>query len=186
MHDLLFTQIEADRIRLRRFQSADLAAFVAYRNDPEVARYQSWTSISDHEAQQFIEELKESHPGTPGEWFQFAIERKADGQLIGDCALHTKADEHSQGEVGYTLARAYQHQGYATEAITTLFEYAFSRLQLHRIIALADCRNTASIALMARLGMRCEGHFKQSFWSKGEWTDEVQYAILQEEWLKRH
>ena len=62
MHDLLFTQIEADRIRLRRFQSADLAAFVAYRNDPEVARYQSWTSISDHEAQQFIEELKDAFP----------------------------------------------------------------------------------------------------------------------------
>ena len=37
-----FTRIESQRLNLRRFKHSDLAPFVAYRNDPEVASYQSW------------------------------------------------------------------------------------------------------------------------------------------------
>lgn len=36
-----FTTIESQRLILRRFADADLASFLAYLNDPEVARYQS-------------------------------------------------------------------------------------------------------------------------------------------------
>ncbi|MDP8946945.1 MAG: hypothetical protein M3N09_02420 [Actinomycetota bacterium] len=52
---------------------------MAYRNDPEVARYQSWESCSELEALDFIRELRSSEPGTPGEWFQFAVELKGSG-----------------------------------------------------------------------------------------------------------
>jgi hypothetical protein len=53
---------------------------LAYRNDPEVARYQSWESCSELEALDFIREMRSSEPGTPGEWFQFAVELKESGQ----------------------------------------------------------------------------------------------------------
>jgi len=42
--------IVTERLRLRPFERDDLEAFVAYRSDPEVARYQSWDhpySMSD-------------------------------------------------------------------------------------------------------------------------------------------
>ena len=44
-----FTRIESQRLNLRRFKHSDPAPFVAYRNDPEVARYQSWGSCSEKE-----------------------------------------------------------------------------------------------------------------------------------------
>ncbi len=47
---VVFTNIETARLRLRRFAEADLPAFIAYRNDPDVARYQSWEGISEAEA----------------------------------------------------------------------------------------------------------------------------------------
>jgi RimJ/RimL family protein N-acetyltransferase len=50
MSDVGFTRIESERLILRRFEDSDLELFVAYRNDPEVARYQSWDSFDEREA----------------------------------------------------------------------------------------------------------------------------------------
>jgi RimJ/RimL family protein N-acetyltransferase len=180
-----FRQIESTRVILRRFRHADLPVFLAYRNDPEVARYQSWSYYSERDAYTLIEEMQYLEPGTPGEWFQFAIESKANGTLLGDCTLLIHKDEPHLGEIGYTLARAQQGQGYATEAIRALLDYAFQSLNLHRVIAQLDTRNDRSAALVTRLGFRREGHFRQNHWFKGAWTDEYLYAMLQEEWRNR-
>ena len=48
-----------------------------------------------------------------------------------------------------------------------------------------DARNTASAAVLERLGMRREAHFVQNEWVKGEWTDEAVYAVLVHEWSAR-
>jgi hypothetical protein len=46
-------------------------------------------------------------------------------------------------------------------------------------------RNAASVALLERLGMRREGHLRESTWAKGEWTDDLVYALLPDEWRSR-
>ena len=178
-----FTALETTRLRLRYFTDADLPAFMAYRNDPEVARYQSWESINEPEARAFIQEQKEIQPGLPGQGFQVAIELKATGVLIGDCYFTINALDHRQAEIGFTLSREYQGYGYATEAVSCFFNYAFHMFDLHRIVAITDCENLASVALLERLGMRREGHFIQNIWFKGKWGDEYLYAVLKEEWL---
>jgi len=181
-----FATLETERLILRHFTDADLVPFMAYRNDPGVARYQGWEGISEAEAHAFIAEQKQVQPGVPGQWFQIAIALKETGMLAGDCAL--KIDEHDerQAEIGYTLARAYQGKGIAAEAVSRVLDYAFRTLELHRVIAITDCENTASIALLERLGLRREGHFIQNVWFKGKWADEYLYAILQHEWLGKH
>lgn len=177
-----FTPIETPRLRLRHFTDADLAPFMAYRNDPQVARYQSWEGISEPEARAFVQEQKTIQPGIPGQWFQIAIELKETGALVGDCALKIEEYDARQAEIGYTLSRAYQGHGIASEAVSCVLDYAFVTLDLHRVIAITDCENTASVALLERLGLRREGHFHQNVWFKGSWGDEFLYAILQEEW----
>ena len=69
------------------------------------------------------------------------------------------------------------------EAFECLIEAAFLQLDLHRVVADTDPENTASWKLMERLGLRREGHLKQSLWFKGRWVDEYVYAVLREEWL---
>jgi RimJ/RimL family protein N-acetyltransferase len=181
-----FTTLETARLRLRHFTDADLAAFMAYRNDPEVAKYQSWTGISEPEARAFLQEQKEVQPGVPGLGFQIAIELKETGVLIGDCYFTINEHDDRQAEIGYSLSRAYQGQGFATEAVSCFLTYAFLTFDLHRITAMTDCENAASVALLERLGMRREGHFLQNVWFKGKWGDEYLYAILKEEWLRKH
>jgi RimJ/RimL family protein N-acetyltransferase len=56
---------------------------------------------------------------------------------------------------------------------------------LHRIVACLDARNVASARLAERLGMRREAHFVSNEMFKGEWTDEVIYAMLAEDWAVR-
>ncbi len=180
-----FTQLETDRLILRRFADSDLPAIFAYRNDCEVAKYQSWTATGEAELRAFIHDLKTASPGTPGEWFQFAIELKSANGLIGDCALKVSQEDVHQGEVGFTLSRQHQGKGFATEAVSMLLDYAFTKLGLHRVIAITDCDNRPSIVLLERLHMRREGRFLQSVCNKGEWRDEYSYAILKDEWVQR-
>ncbi len=103
-----------------------------------------------------------------------------------DCALKINEHDELQAEIGYTLARAYQGKGIASEAVSRVLDYVFRTLGLHRVIAITDCENAASITLLERLGLCREGHFIQNVWFKGKWGDEYLYAILQEEWLSKH
>jgi RimJ/RimL family protein N-acetyltransferase len=185
MSEAAFTRIESERLILRRFEDSDLSPFVAYRNDPEVAKYQAWDSCDEQEARAFIREMKSARAGVPGEWFQFAIESKETGALIGDCALRVDEDEPYRAEIGFTLAREYQGRGFASEAVSRLLDYAFDTLGLHRVVAIADCRNAPSVALLERLGLRREGHFVENIWFKGRWADEYLYAVLKDEWLQK-
>ena len=178
-----FTRLESERLILRRFAGSDLEPFLAYRNGPLVARYQAWESCTEREATAMIEELKQLQPGTPGEWFQFAVELKETGALIGDCALKVEQNGR-QGEIGFTLSREHRGKGYASEAVSCLLCYAFADLGLHRVVAITDQENRPSIALLERLGMRREGHFVRNAWFKGRWASEYLYAVLKDEWLR--
>ncbi len=177
-----FRSIETPRLILRRFRVEDLEPFMAYRNDPEVARYQTWESFSREEAEKFIARQSRARPGIPGRWFQFAVEIKDRGVLAGDCALLMVKWARKIGEIGYTFSREYQGVGFATEAAGAVVDYGFDTIGLNRIIATTDCRNTRSVALMKRLGMRQEAHFIQNIWFKGSWCDEYHYAMLRAEW----
>ena len=183
MPDESFTELAGERVVLRRFQPADVTEFVAYRSSPAVARYQSWDApYPREEGERFVQAIAHDHPDTAGEWFQFAAALRATGQLIGDCAAMPLADDPRQCEIGFTLAERYQGHGYATEAARLLIGYLFTARRKHRIIAYCDARNAPSAAVLERLGMRREGHLRESTWAKGEWTDDLLYAVLDHEW----
>jgi len=183
MPDEAFTELTGPRVSLRRFQLGDVADFVAYRSAEQVARFQSWDATYSREAgERFVRQMMNQHPDTPGEWFQFAVALRATGRLIGDCVARPDADDPRQCEIGFTLAPEHQGRGYATEAAGLLVGYLFTARGKHRITAYCDPRNTASAAVLERLGMRREGHLRESTWAKGEWTDDLVYGLLHDEW----
>jgi RimJ/RimL family protein N-acetyltransferase len=177
------TILETPRLRLRPFTDDDLEPFVAYRSDPNIARYQSWEAPFPREhAAAFIEEMKRLQPGVPGEWYQFAVERRQAPGLIGDCAFQILAYHTQQAEIGFSMATQFQGAGYGAEAVTCLLDYLFKTLKLHRVVAACDADNIRSAKLMERVGMRREGHFVENIFFKGVWGSEYTYAILKREW----
>jgi aminoglycoside 6'-N-acetyltransferase len=178
-----FTGLQSERLWLRRMERRHVPVLLAYRNDPEVARYQGWgNSFSAEQAEEMLTAQESLEPGTPGAWFQFMLEEKAGDALVGDCGLSVNADEPRQAEIGFTLARAHQGRGLAVEAVRRLLGYAFGELGLHRVVAITDPRNGAAAALLGRVGFRREAHFIQNAWYKGAWGDELLFAMLRSEW----
>ena len=107
------------------------------------------------------------------------------GELVGDCVLMLRSKEHEQGEVGYVFNPAYHGRGYATEAVGALLRLGFEGLGLHRIAGHLDARNIASARVLERAGLRREAHLVENEFVKGEWADELIYAILRREWEAR-
>jgi len=174
------------RLTLRPLRSTDLPAFLSYRADPEVARYQSFEPYTEARAEAFIASQRgRAIPAPPGEWVQIGIARAEDDLLLGDCALHLDGHDPRLAEIGVTLNAHYQGQGYAQEALRGLLRFCFETLKLHRVMANMDVRNVAAVRLVEQLGLRREGHFRQNGWYKGEWCDEYQYALLGREWAAR-
>jgi RimJ/RimL family protein N-acetyltransferase len=167
------------RLRLDALTPGDAAALFAYRGDAEVARYQSWQPASLDEAAEWIEAL--ALEPAPGHWWQRAIRQRDSGELIGDLGLGLPADEKAGVELGITIAPAWQGRGYAGEALRAALDWAFAR-GANRATASVDPRNTASVALLCSLGMRQEAHFRESYWLRGEWADDLVFALLAREW----
>lgn len=185
-------EILTPRLLIRRFRDSDLDALLAYRNDPEVARYQGWNiPYSRESALEFLAEMKDKQP-TPGEWLQLALElrnrplslgARAEGEgIIGDLAFHLMKSDSRQAYLGYSLSRAHWGQGYAGEAVRALLGYLFRERDLHRIVAECDAENIASQKLLERLGFRREAHLVENVFFKGQYGSEYHYAILEREW----
>ena len=184
MGKIKFQNIDTDRLILRKFKITDAESFLYYRTNPKVALYQSsdWLNYTMDKALEFATRQGNNEPGIPGDWFQIAVELKSNGKLIGDCAIHTLQNDPRQVEIGYTISPEYQNMGYAMEAVKALLDYLFKDLNMHRVIAVADVRNSSSVKLMEKLGMRREAHFLKNELDNGEYIDEYSYALLNEEW----
>jgi RimJ/RimL family protein N-acetyltransferase len=176
--------LETERLVLRRFRADDAEPLATYRSDPRVSRYQSWASpVTSAEATQLVDDFAKGDPKAAG-WFQYAIERKVECGLIGDVGV-CRTDDGRQAEIGFTLAPEHQRHGYAGEAIRAIVHHLLVDDKLHRVTASCDARNLRSARLLQRVGFRREGHLVASTWSKGEWTDDLLFALLADEWLNR-
>ncbi|WP_062112253.1 GNAT family N-acetyltransferase [Collimonas pratensis] len=173
--------LATERLLLRKFTRHDLPAFAGYRSQPEVARYQSWSSYSAADAEAFFEQQHGLAFNTDDSWFQIAAERTADGALAGDVAVHF-FDDGQQAEIGVTFDSRYQKQGYAKEALSRVIACLFDDLKKHRITATVDASNLSVQRLLEKLGFRREAHFRENILFKGAWSDEYGYALLAREW----
>jgi aminoglycoside 6'-N-acetyltransferase len=177
-------RLQTERVIIRRFQPSDVNTFAAYRSDPDVARYQSWSApLEDGAAQRLVALFAEGDPDAPG-WFQYALEASAEGVLIGDIAVNLH-DNGMQAEIGFTLAPQWQGRGLAYEAISRMLGHLFGDRGLHRVSAECDARNARSANLLERLGFTREGHRREHTWIKGEWTDDLLFGLLAKDWRAR-
>lgn len=180
--DAPHTPIVTARLRLDALVATDAAALFAYRGDEAVARYQGWRPADEAEAARFIDEQSRLGFRTPDSWAQLAIRDRSSGDLLGDLGAHFPASADDPIEFGVSLRPDRQGHGYAREAMAALLDLAFGEWGYRRSVASVDPRNVASIALLRSLGYRQEAHHVESYRFRGEWVDDVIYAMLAREW----
>lgn len=173
--------LRTERLTLRPFRPADLDYVADVYGRPEVVRYLydevHTRSQAEEKLRQRIEKVAIEQEGDA-----IVLAAEAGGAVVGDVTLIYRSEAHGQGEVGWAIHPDHQGNGYATEASRAMLGLGFDGLGLHRVVARCDGRNTASVAVMERLGMRKEAHFVENEFVKGEWADEIVYAMLAEEW----
>jgi Acetyltransferases, including N-acetylases of ribosomal proteins len=174
--------IDTARLRLDRLEASDAPALFAYRGDDAVARYQGWKPASLAEAEAFINEQADVPFGTKDAWCQLAVRDRATGDLVGDLGVHFPASTSDAIEFGISLRPDAQGHGYAREVMAAMLDLAFGAWGYRRTVGSVDPRNVSSIALLRSLGFRQEAHHVESYFFRGEWVDDVIYAMLAREW----
>jgi [ribosomal protein S5]-alanine N-acetyltransferase len=170
------------RLNIRHLRLEDRTDFHIYRSNREVTKYQSFDVMTLEQVDIFIKNNATKHFGKPGEWVQFAIEKKETGRLIGDCAIKPDQNDLRIAEIGITISHLEQKNGYAKEAMLAILAFLFNEKNMHRVVETVDAENIASINLLKSLGFRQEGHFIENIFFKGKWGSEFQFAMLQREW----
>jgi RimJ/RimL family protein N-acetyltransferase len=181
--------IRTMRLMLRPLGFEDTEELLAYRGRADVCRHLPFEPMDERVlAQRLAGNLGRREITAEGQALTLGAELSANGRLVGDVTLFFHSAHHAGGEIGYAFHPDIAGQGYATEACAAVLNLAFDTvdgLGLHRVVARIDARNSASLRLAARLGMRQEAHHRSSEMFKGGWADVIVYALLDDEWHAR-
>jgi RimJ/RimL family protein N-acetyltransferase len=174
---------ETDRLLLRTYGLDDLATTHDLNSRDEVTRYLPYGSRDLDASRRALGRHQTTVLAADGDGLTLVAFERASGRAVGEFFLFLRSREHRTGEIGYLLHPDFWGRGMAVEGGRHLLEIAFGPLELHRVTGRLDARNVGSAKVLARLGMRHEARLLQNEVSKGEWTDEDQYAVLRSEWL---
>jgi RimJ/RimL family protein N-acetyltransferase len=168
--------LETERLILRRFVPDDVQAILEFVSHPSVSRVVPEIGTTEGEITKYVGIQGTTSLFEKDQCTDLAIERKADGRVIGMLTLVCR--DHRQAEIGYALGVEHRGQGYGTEAARALMEYGFNSLELHRIEAKTSTGNPDSWQVMERLGMRREAQLREAEMRESEWVDVLIYGIL--------
>jgi len=164
------------RVRLRAIEREDLPALHEIDNDIEVrslvsARSPVPESLAELEAR-FAAGAANPQPGQ----IRFAIE--ADGAVIGDCGLHTMDNYSLNCHLGIAIRRDLWGQGYGTDAVRLLVDYAFSYLRMHKVCLEVLAHDARAVRAYEKAGFVAEGRFREHSWHRGAYRDLLRMAVF--------
>lgn len=105
----------------------------------------------------------------------------ADLVRVGMVELNEIEWDRARAEVAFWIAPNHQAAGYGWDALSTLVDYAFDQLGLHKLTAEAFATNEASMRLLESLGFEREGRLREEEYVDGEWVDVIRFGLLAEE-----
>ena len=173
-------RLETERLKLRAIFPSDAAEIFALMSDLKVAEY--------HELDPF-ENIEQAHDVIANytSWFQndqavrWGILKRETGELIGTCCFDTFHRKYQSANLGYNLRSDHWGNGFATEAVAKITEFAFAKGivgSVNRIQAITVPENVASEKVLARIGFQKEGLMRQyGFW-KGDFRDMNLFSLL--------
>lgn len=178
-------KINTNRLLLRRFCVLDAEeAFRNWTNDEEVTKYLTWNPHGSLDVTKTLLNQWVLDYETPNT-YNWAIELRDTGDLIGSIGIVSIDEENSSCEIGYCLSKQYWKKGIMSEALTAVINYLFSEVNFNRIVAKHYIDNIASGKVMAKCKMTHEGILRQVRKGKnGEFISLAIYSILKDEYEK--
>jgi ribosomal-protein-alanine N-acetyltransferase len=114
----------------------------------------------------------------------FLLTEKTTNSIIGRCGLHNWNKEHHRAEIGYNISdENFKRKGLMKEAVSSIIDYGFNELNLHRIEALVGSNNIPSLKIIESHHFTKEGLLRQHYFVANKFEDSVVYSILYNEYI---
>jgi RimJ/RimL family protein N-acetyltransferase len=173
--------ITAERVVLRWVSENDIDSLFDVFSDPQVMRY--WSSAPFADRQDAVKLQREIATGNENNsMLKWGLALRDSDRIIGTATLFNLNLDNGRAEVGYAMGSAHWGKGYMNEALQALLSHAFEVMELLRLEADVDPRNTASIRTLERLGFKREGYLRERWYVNGEIQDAFFYGLLRREW----
>jgi len=176
----------SSRLSLRLLRVEDLSDWLECVKDEDSYRFLHLFSPEEEDAKRWLEKSVAIRPTqTDGHGrLDLGIVLAERLKLIGYLSFFFKDPEtKEQGDFMIIINPSYRRCGYGTEALLSLFDLGFARLDLHDIRTSIDCRNTAGRRMVEKSGMRLESEWREAYRLKGEWVSIVGYGILSTDYM---
>ncbi|MGW1365203.1 GNAT family N-acetyltransferase [Streptomyces chartreusis] len=169
--------LQGPRVALRHVLREDYEELTALVHD-SAEMLQRWLGAREQTEEAFSSYLERfDQPTHEG----FVICLRSTGAIVGGVNINNIIRGALQsGTVGYTAYASTAGHGYMTEGLRLLLEYAFGKLELHRLEANIQPDNAPSRNLAKRLGFQREGYSVAFQFINGAWRDHERWALTAE------
>jgi RimJ/RimL family protein N-acetyltransferase len=176
--------IKTKRLNLTEISINDLEIIHHIHSVPEVDKYNTLGIPKDlNETKSVIQPDIEDQEKSPRSRFCWKINLNKTNEFIGLAGMFLTNDRFKMGEFYYKFYPEYWGNGFATETAKALIKFGFTRCKLHRIEAGVATENKASIKVLKKAGMTCEGIRRKILPIRGEWKDNFHFSVLEDEYL---
>ncbi len=105
---------------------------------------------------------------------------------IGLAQIWSYSEFRKSWEIGFAILPEYSGEGYGSEAAKLLLQFAFEKLDAHKVVGMCNSKNSRSAALMEHIGMTREAIFKEELFWQNKWIDQYFFSILDKEYLRKY
>lgn len=180
--------LRTPRLILKNFVEADWQKWRTLRNLPETREYNQYTEpLSSSKGREIVRKFLQQREQEPRLKYTLTIYETTSDAFVGYVNL-TVFDDVDKGlsEISYCLYPSEWGNGYTTEAVKAMTEFALDGLKLHRVEAGCSTENIASWRVLEKAGYMQEGRIRQDMQvRKDVWHDEFIYGILETDKFER-
>lgn len=171
-----FPLLQTERLALRKITRDDQHNIFTGLSHPEVIKYYGVSFKTFEATQEQMDWYANLEETNTGKWW--ALTDISDGTFLGAGGYHDWHHKFQKAEIGFWLLPQYWGRGYMFEGMNALLDYAFSKMNLHRVEGYVDPANANCIRGLAKLGFKLEGTMRDCEKVDDQFIDCSIYAKL--------
>jgi ribosomal-protein-alanine N-acetyltransferase len=153
-----------------------------WTNDDSVTHFLSWPTHQDiNDTKNVLEKWIANY--SENDFYQWAIILKDINEPIGTKGVIYKNDDFQMITVGYCIGKQWWNKGIMTETLDKIIKFFFEEVKANRLEAWYDPNNQNSGKVMAKCGMKYEGHLRQAYKNNTGICDSIVYGIIAEDYF---
>lgn len=179
--------LETERLILRDYREDDFDEYFRLKTDEKTMYYlQDIQLFSKEEADEDFQMVQEDMKKLDRKFYFLHMELKESHEQVGSVG-YTVTDNTPAGKLvhaGYFSYPKFWGNGYTTEALKKVLEFAFTEHNVYRVTTGCLAENVGSERVMQKCGLIKEAEHVDYEWHDGKMKTRLEYRLLKQEWEK--